>query len=100
MREFLSKSTESLKDEKGPDMYKRIKMRGPTLAFENGISAIQYGLDSNSNTKTVLFVMCMQNYSEFKGFRLGHQNYSPNYEEGMTILAEGTEFSVLDIETH
>lgn len=98
MREYLAQTENKMQMNDG-DLYPKIKMNGPTLTFENGLSALEYGLDNSSESKTVLFVMCMQNYFQFNGFRLGHPNYSPNFHEGMTMLAEGTEFSVLDIDT-
>lgn len=72
-------------------------MLGPTITFENALAALDFGQGSDTENKTVMFVMCMQNYFRFNGFRIGHPKYSSHFREGMTVLREGTEFQILDI---
>ena len=75
-------------------------MQGPTVAFENVNAALKYNDSPENGEKTILFVMCMHNYFHFNGFRLGHPKYSAHHEEGMTVLMEGSEFDLIDIEEH
>lgn len=75
-----------------------ICMQGLTSTSQSLRTALSFGATQSKSRKTVIFVMNIQNYAGFAGFRLNREEYSSHYYEKEVLLVEGIPMFVLGVE--
>ena len=75
-----------------------ICMQGITSASQSLRTALKYGKTTSPSRRTVIFVINLQNYRGFQGFRLNREDFSSHYHEKEVLLLEGIPMFVLGVE--
>ena len=82
------------------DIAKFVHIQGFTSTSLDIRVALDFAKTSDRDQEMVLFVICIQNYKDFEGFRMNNRQYTAYPEEKEILLMEGFPVAILGADEH
>lgn len=74
-----------------------VRLQGNVNAYESYKTALTYGLSDDPELITCLFVISLQNYRSYNGFRCNKEAYSAHHYEREVILMDAISMFVMSV---
>ena len=75
-----------------------VRLQGNINAYESFKIALNYGMTDNPELMTCLFVISLQNYRSYNGFRCNKEAYSAHHYEREVVLMDAISMFVMSVQ--